>query len=249
MNRTELSKLPIEDVINIALDNSIILNEEDTKKDILDKMFGDFTQVYDPVSHIVTDFLPVEDTLNLYSTSKNYQSNQSNQGKWGDFSKRDFLDYSKIAESVPVEKRTGPYYEKLVQIQNYDRLTPQEKYKTLYSVHKQVEQMFKTEASNLQDDKEWEQAVKNLKFSVRGDELYGEINYILHRSVGLLDRYLWIPEMKDIMSRRTIFDLEVVEKPDKYQVYLTVKLLMSFHQYSEIYLQHKCHKPEDFFIP
>lgn len=90
ITRLGLSKLNEEDLIDYALERDIDVLEEDTREDILDKLFGKqhtLSDIRDPVKHEVLKFLPIGDVSRFTRTSKEWQENQQ---LWEMLMQRDF---------------------------------------------------------------------------------------------------------------------------------------------------------------
>lgn len=90
MERHLTTKLSMQKIRDIALDRDIHLNEKDSKKEILNKLFGDFSNIYQPVRYIAIEFLPIEDIMNLSATNRAYRELYENENTWNILMKRDF---------------------------------------------------------------------------------------------------------------------------------------------------------------
>ena len=90
MERHLITKLSVQKIRDIALDSDIQLTEKDTKKEILDKLFGDFSLVYDPIRFTAILYLSIKDILNFSSTNKAYRELYGNEITWNMLLKRDF---------------------------------------------------------------------------------------------------------------------------------------------------------------
>ena len=105
MDRSEISKLPIQEIRDIALDSDISLHEDDTKKEILDKIFGDISLVYDPMRYTAIEYLPIEEILNLCETSRDFKVICRDKVTWEMLLWRDF----KLKDENPKEKYMEEY--------------------------------------------------------------------------------------------------------------------------------------------
>lgn len=109
MNRPSFAKLALDHLRDEALERDIDITESDTKKEILDKLFGTLEEIRDPIKEILIDYLPIEDFAKFTSTKKEYQEMMRDEKMWKKMLRRNY--------GKEVERDAKEEYKKLMRIQ------------------------------------------------------------------------------------------------------------------------------------